>query len=98
MLEFKDRWIILFFLGLIVITLLAAQNYHKPSADRFFTLFDLIEAITDDDRGGQASRHFVEGNSNDSATLRSSGLERCWIGRNAVFLTSQYSEAHRTSQ
>ncbi len=44
---FRDRWIIMVFLGLVILTFVATQTKTEMLTDKCFTLFDLLETIID---------------------------------------------------
>jgi hypothetical protein len=71
--EFRDRWIIMFFLGLIIFTLVATQTKSETLTNRFFTLFDLLETIMDHELSDKRSQNFVEVKGKDLAKLKEVG-------------------------
>lgn len=58
--EFRERWIIMVFLALVILTLMAAaQPKMEFLTDKFFTLFDLLETVIDDRPSNESPHKFV---------------------------------------
>jgi len=66
----------MFFLGLIILTLVAAQTKSETLTNRFFTLFDLLETIMDHELSDKRSHNSVEVNPvrNSSGALNPAGI------------------------
>jgi hypothetical protein len=71
--EVRDRWIIMVFLGLIIFTLVATQTKSEILSNKFFTLFDLLETIMDDELSDKRSHNFVEAKGKDLAEFKEVG-------------------------
>jgi len=47
--ELRERWIIVAFLALVILTIVGAiQPQRTVLSDKFFTLFDLLETVIED--------------------------------------------------
>ncbi len=70
---FRDRWIVMAFLGLVVFTLVATQMKSEILTNKFFTLFDLLETIMDHELSNRGPRNFVEVKGRDLAKFKEVG-------------------------
>ncbi len=59
--EFRERWILMAFLALAILTIVAAiQPQRMVLSDKFFTLFDLLETVIEDKPSNGNPLQFAE--------------------------------------
>ena len=59
--EHRERWVIVAFLALAILTIVTAiQSQEVVLSDKFFTLFDLLETVIEDKLPKGDSLQYVE--------------------------------------